>query len=49
MAKKKKKKSRSRGDQSSRAEAKTVNKAAVFASIAQTIYFIIKIVKELKE
>ncbi len=46
---KKKKKNRSRGDQSSRAEAKTVSKAAVFASIAQAIYFIIKIVKELKE
>ena len=46
---KKKKKNRSRGDQSSRAEAKTVSKAAVFASIAQAISFIIKIVKELKE
>lgn len=45
----KKKKSRSRGCQSSRAEAKTVNKAAVFASLAQAIYFIVKIVKELKE
>lgn len=45
----KKKKNRSRGGQSSRAEAKTINKAAVFASLAQAIYFIVKIVKELKE
>lgn len=46
MAKKKKK--RSRGLQPSRADKKTAY-AAVFASLAQAIYFIVKIVKELKE
>jgi len=45
MAKKKKK--RSRGLQPSRADKKTAY-AAVFASLAQAVYFIVKTIKELK-
>jgi len=44
-----KKKNRPRGSHPSKAEAKTVNNAAVFASLAQAVYFIVKTVKELKE
>lgn len=45
MAKRKKK--RSRGLQPSRADKKTAY-AAVFASLAQAVYFIVKTIKELK-
>lgn len=45
MAKKKKKSSR--GLQPSRADKKTAY-AAVFASLAQAVYFIVKTIKELK-
>ena len=43
----KKKKSRSRGGHSSRADKKVVA-ATIFASLAQAVFYIVKTIKELK-